>query len=126
MTYENEALLEKGKGRDYTVCVPRKTIETEWKIARIDRNIRPEQEHAVNELIRFLYTPVASVRSARFLGTHLRVEAETAEGYLLVALLLRSHPMAAAIGAGDAVSVRAVRGIVLPDPLGKRDPEYYL
>ncbi len=68
----------------------------------------------------------ARVRSARFLGTHLRVEAETAEGYLLVALLLRSHPMAAAIDAGDAVSVRAVRGSVLPDPLGKRDLEYYL
>ncbi len=54
------------------------------------------------------------------------MEVETAEGYLLVALLLRSHPMAAAIDAGDAVSVRAVRGSVLPDPLGKREPEYYL
>ena len=29
-------------------------------------------------------------------------------------------------GFGDAVSVRAVRGSVLPDPLGKREPEYYL
>jgi hypothetical protein len=66
------------------------------------------------------------VRSARFLGTHLRVEAETAEGYLLVALLLRSHPMSEALGAGNAVSVRAVRGNVLPDPLGKREPEYSL
>ena len=55
-----------------------------------------------------------------------RVEAETAEGYLLVALLLRSHPMSEALGAGNAVSVRAVRGNVLPDPLGKREPEYSL
>ena len=55
-----------------------------------------------------------------------RVEAETAEGYLLVALLLRSHPMAAAIGAGDAVSERMVRRNVLPDPLGKREHEYIL
>jgi sulfate transport system substrate-binding protein len=56
VTYENEALLEKAKGRNYAISVPRKTIETEWKVARIDKNIRPEQEHAVNELIRFLYT----------------------------------------------------------------------
>jgi len=68
----------------------------------------------------------ARVRSARFLGTRLRVEAETAEGNLLVALLLRSHPMAAAIDAGDDVSARAVRGSVLPDPLEKREPEYCL
>jgi ABC-type Fe3+/spermidine/putrescine transport system ATPase subunit len=68
----------------------------------------------------------ARVRSARFLGTHLRMEVETEGGYLLVALLLRSHPMAEALAAGDAVSVRAIRGSVLPDPLGKREPEYYL
>ena len=59
VTYENEALLEKAKGRDYAISVPKKTIETEWKVARIDRNIRPEQEHAVNEFIQFLYTPEA-------------------------------------------------------------------
>ena len=68
----------------------------------------------------------ARVRSARFLGTHLRMEVETEGGYLLVALLLRSHSMAEALAAGDAVSVRAIRGSVLPDPLGKREPEYYL
>ena len=59
VTYENEALLEKTKGRDYSISVPRRTIETEWKVARIDRNIRPEQEHAVGELIRFLYSAEA-------------------------------------------------------------------
>ncbi len=59
VTYENEALLERAKGRDYAIAVPRKTIETEWKVARIDRNIRPEQEHAVAEFIKFLYTAEA-------------------------------------------------------------------
>jgi sulfate transport system substrate-binding protein len=66
VTYENEALLEKGKGRDYTISVPRKTIETEWKISRIDRNIRPEQEHAVAELIRFLYMTEAQRAYAKY------------------------------------------------------------
>ena len=59
VTYENEALLEKAKGRDYAISVPKKTIETEWKVARIDRNISPQQEHAVGELIKFLYTTEA-------------------------------------------------------------------
>ena len=66
VTYENEALLEKAKGRDYAISVPRKTIETEWKVARIDKNIRPEQEHAVNELIRFLYTADAQRAYAKY------------------------------------------------------------
>ncbi len=66
VTYENEALLEKAKGRDYAVAVPRKTIETEWKVARIDRNVRPEQEHAVAEFIRFLYTPEAQRAYAKY------------------------------------------------------------
>ena len=66
VTYENEALLEKAKGRDYVIAVPRKTIETEWKVARIDKNIKPEQEHVVSELIQFLYTAGAQRSYARF------------------------------------------------------------
>ncbi len=66
VTYENEALLEKAKGRDYAISVPRKTIETEWKVARIDRNIRPEQEQAVTEFIKFLYTPEAQRAYAKY------------------------------------------------------------
>jgi sulfate transport system substrate-binding protein len=46
--------------------VPKKTIETEWKVARVDRNIRPEQEHAVAELIRFLYTAEAQRSYAKY------------------------------------------------------------
>ena len=66
VTYENEALLEKSKGRDYAIAVPRKTIETEWKVARIDRNVRPEQEQAVSEFIKFLYTPEAQRAYAKY------------------------------------------------------------
>jgi sulfate transport system substrate-binding protein len=66
VTYENEALLEKAKGRDYAISVPQKTIETEWKVSRIDRNIRPEQEHAINEFIMFLYTPEAQRAYAKY------------------------------------------------------------
>jgi ABC-type Fe3+/spermidine/putrescine transport system ATPase subunit len=68
----------------------------------------------------------ARVASVSFQGTYLRVELKTEEGYKLMALLLRSHPMADRLAEGDAVRVEALRGSVLPDPLGKREPEYYL
>lgn len=66
------------------------------------------------------------IESTSFLGTHLRVDLSTEEGYRLFAMILRSHPMAGRLAAGDAVRVGALRGTVLPDPLGKREPEYYL
>ncbi len=68
----------------------------------------------------------AVVESASFLGSHLRLEVRTEEGYSLTALLLRSHAMAGRVSRGDVVRVDAVRGSVLPDPLGRREPEYYL
>jgi len=68
----------------------------------------------------------AGVASVSFQGTHLRVTLATEEGYKLTALLLRSHPMAEKIAEGDAVRADALRGSVLPDPFGKREPEYYL
>ncbi len=68
----------------------------------------------------------AVVESASFLGSHLRVELATEEGYALTATLLRSHAMAGRISRGDHVRVSALRGSVLPDPAGRRDPEYFL
>jgi len=68
----------------------------------------------------------AIVASASFLGSHLRVDLTTEEGYALTALVLRSHAMAGRISRGDHVSVGALRGSVLPDPAGRRDPEYFL
>ena len=68
----------------------------------------------------------ARVDSVSFQGTHLRLELATEEGYNLTVLLPGSHPMAGSIAEGDPVRVDALRGSVLPDPFGKRDPEYYL
>ncbi len=87
VTYENEALLEKAKGRDYGISVPRRTIETEWKVARIDRNIRPEQAQAADELIRFLYSPEAQRSYAKygFRPVDAKVGKETRARYAKVA-----------------------------------------
>jgi len=87
VTYENEALLEKAKGRDYAISVPKKTIETEWKVARIDKNIRPEQEHAVGEFIKFLYAAEAQRTYAKygFRAVDARVEKEFHAKYAKVA-----------------------------------------
>ena len=68
----------------------------------------------------------ASVKSVSWLGAHLRVELTTEEGYPLTALLQRSHSMAERVAAGDTVRVAALRGTVLPDPLGAKEPEYFL
>ena len=68
----------------------------------------------------------ANVASVSWLGAHLRVEMSTEEGYPLTALFQRSHPMADRLSAGDTVRVAALRGTVLPDPLGAKEPEYFL
>jgi len=68
----------------------------------------------------------ARVNSVSWLGAHLRVEITTEEGYPLTALLQRSHPMVDRMSTGDTVRVTALRGSVLPDPLGTKEPEYFL
>lgn len=68
----------------------------------------------------------ARVAAVSFLGMHIRADLATDEGYLLSAHLLRSHPMADALREGDAVLVAAARGSILPDPYGRKEPEYYL
>ncbi|MBP2674000.1 MAG: cysA 2 [Deltaproteobacteria bacterium] len=68
----------------------------------------------------------ARVDSVSYLGAHLRVATTTGEGHPLVALLQRSHPLSDRLSAGDTVRVGALRGSVLPDPLGRKEPEYYL
>ena len=68
----------------------------------------------------------ARVNSVSWLGAHLRVEITTEEGYPLTALLQRSHPMVDRMSTGDTVRVTALRGSVLPDPLGAKEPEYFL
>jgi hypothetical protein len=48
------------------------------------------------------------------------------QNILCTALFQRSHPMADRLSAGDTVRVAALRGSVLPDPLGAKEPEYFL
>jgi len=68
----------------------------------------------------------AHVRSVSWLGAQLRLEISTEEGYPLTVLLQRSHPLSDRVSAGDTVRVAALRGTVLPDPLGAKEPEYFL
>lgn len=57
VTYENEALLEKQKGSKIEIVVPESTIETEWTVVKLDKNITsPVQEAVVDAFIEFLFT----------------------------------------------------------------------
>lgn len=57
ITYENEALLELEKGTKIDIAVPESTIETEWTVVKLDKNIvSPEQDVVVDGFIEFLYT----------------------------------------------------------------------
>ncbi|MDW7673608.1 MAG: sulfate ABC transporter substrate-binding protein [Bacillota bacterium] len=59
ITYENEALLELEKGKNYEIIVPTSTVETGWNVIKIDKNIKPDQEEIVEEFIKFLYSDEA-------------------------------------------------------------------
>lgn len=57
ITYENEALLELQKGTKIDVVVPESTIETEWTVVKLDKNIdSPAQDVVVDGFIEFLFT----------------------------------------------------------------------
>jgi ABC-type Fe3+/spermidine/putrescine transport system ATPase subunit len=88
--------------------------------------LRPEDVMLLSPGIAEAGQTHANVKSVSWLGAHLRVEMTTEEGYPLTALLQRSHPMADRLSAGDTVRVTALRGSVLPDPLGANEPEYFL
>lgn len=88
--------------------------------------LRPEDVTLLSPGIAEAGQTHANVMSVSWLGAHLRVEMSTEEGYLLTALFQRSHPMADRLSAGDTVRVAALRGTVLPDPLGAKEPEYFL
>jgi ABC-type Fe3+/spermidine/putrescine transport system ATPase subunit len=88
--------------------------------------LRPEDVTLLSPGIAEAGQTHARVNLVSWLGAHLRVEMTTEEGYLLTSLLQRSHPMAERLSAGDTVRVTALRGTVLPDPLGANEPEYFL
>ena len=70
LTYENEALLDRSKGRDYEIVVPNSTIYIEPKVILIDQNISDGQREVVRALVDFLWTPEAQEALAR---NHFRV-----------------------------------------------------
>lgn len=88
--------------------------------------LRPEDVVLFHPGVREAGQTNARVNAVSYLGTHLRVELATEEGYSLAALLLQGHELADSIAAGDAVRVGAARGSILPDPFGAKEPEYYL
>jgi putative spermidine/putrescine transport system ATP-binding protein len=88
--------------------------------------VRPEDIAVLPPGLEEAGQTVARIAEVSFQGTHLRLALSTEEGYALTALLLRSHPTAEKIREGCAVRVEAMRGSVLPDPLGRQEPEYYL
>jgi ABC-type Fe3+/spermidine/putrescine transport system ATPase subunit len=88
--------------------------------------LRPEDVMLLSPGIAEAGQTHAHVKSVSWLGAHLRVEMTTEEGYPLTSLFQRSHPMADRLSAGDTVRVTALRGSVLPDPLGAKEPEYFL
>lgn len=66
------------------------------------------------------------VDAVSYLGTHLRVEISTEEGYSLAALIPHNHVLAGGIAVGDTVRAGAEHGSVLPDPFAAKEPEYCL
>lgn len=67
ITYENEALLELQKGTKIEIVVPESTIETEWTVVKLDKNINsPEQDAVVDGFIEFLYTREAQAKLTGF------------------------------------------------------------
>ena len=51
LTYENEALLDLSKGKDYEVVIPKTTIYIEPKVLIIDRNVGPVEREVVQALV---------------------------------------------------------------------------
>ncbi|MGE5623744.1 MAG: extracellular solute-binding protein [Methanocella sp.] len=66
VTYENEALVERAKNPKLAIVVPTSTITTTWTAARIDRNIKPEQEGVVNAFIEYLSSEPAQKAFAKY------------------------------------------------------------
>src|SRR5262249_39389277 len=60
ITYEQEALYDKGRGRlRADIVVPKRTILSEHTLVVIDRNIRPSERARVDRFVNFLWTEEA-------------------------------------------------------------------
>lgn len=66
VTYEQEALLELDKGKKYEVIVPDSTVLTDWTVVKVDKNIKEEQKHVVDEFANFLFSDEAQRAYAKY------------------------------------------------------------
>lgn len=66
ITYENEALLEIEKDKKYEIVVPKSTIETDWTVVKLDKNIAPDQQKVVDGFIEFLFSDAAQQAYAKY------------------------------------------------------------
>ena len=65
LTYENEALLDVSKGKEYEIVVPKSTILIQPKVLIIDSNVDEEDRVVVRAFVDFLWTKEAQRALAR-------------------------------------------------------------
>jgi sulfate transport system substrate-binding protein len=70
LTYENEALLDIAKGKEYEIVVPKSTIHIEPKVVIVDKNVDKSEEKVVKAFVNFLWTKETQEALAR---NHFRV-----------------------------------------------------
>lgn len=70
LTYENEALVDISKGRDYEIVVPQSTIAIEPKVVIIDANVGEEDAELMQTFVDFLWSTAAQEAMAK---NHFRV-----------------------------------------------------
>jgi len=73
LTYENEALYDISKGKEYEIVIPKSTIYIEPKVVIIDKNIAESQKDVVRAFVDFLWTTEAQEAFVRY---HFRVADE--------------------------------------------------
>lgn len=70
LTYENEALMDLAKGKEYEIVVPKSTIHIEPKVVIVDKNVDKSKEKVVRAFVDFLWSKEAQEAFAR---NHFRV-----------------------------------------------------
>lgn len=65
LTYENEALVDISKGRDYEIVLPRSTIAIEPKVVIIDANVGEQDAELVQAFVDFLWSTEAQEAMAK-------------------------------------------------------------
>lgn len=108
LTYENEALVDISKGRDYEIIVPQSTIAIEPKVVTIDANVREQDEELVQAFVDFLWSTEAQEAMARH---HFRVVDDTVSRRYSADIQEVESPFTIAdLGGWDAASEQIIEG----------------